>query len=357
METPTLSTVRTSSRASSPPPTAIAPHYVEAGKDNPESLLLVHGGGIDIGMDLYRWYPVVLPLAEKFHVYAIDELGHGETDPPRDTADLWRPTVRAEHVISFIEAMDLGPVNLVGQSTGGWIVTYITIKRPDLVKKLVLIDSGSTAGSALSTDEKSPKQVEVDGAMVEVKDGVLPYMKEVFEEGTMHPKEGLTSTREGIRKFVSTYIYAKHMVTDEWVEHLYKFAQKWNDLYFTHKGKEFWDNTNMKEHSKEFYVDGGAHPGPGARDPDPDAGHLGQELQQGRGPRTGPLQAHPGRPASHLRQGQPLPVAGPPEGFREPGDLVSVQALTAEGIPPHESHRRNPWRPCSTAPTSSRASS
>ena len=138
-------------------------HYVEAGKDNPESLLLVHGGGIDIGMDLYRWYPVVLPLAEKFHVYAIDELGHGETDPPRDTADLWRPTVRAEHVISFIEAMDLGPVNLVGQSTGGWIVTYITIKRPDLVKKLVLIDSGSTAGSALSTDEKSPRQVEVDG--------------------------------------------------------------------------------------------------------------------------------------------------------------------------------------------------
>ena len=124
-------------------------HYVEAGKDNPESLLLVHGGGIDIGMDLYRWYPVVLPLAEKFHVYAIDELGHGETDPPRDTADLWRPTVRAEHVISFIEAMDLAPVNLVGQSTGGWIVTYITIKRPDLVKKLVLIDSGSTAGSAL----------------------------------------------------------------------------------------------------------------------------------------------------------------------------------------------------------------
>ena len=52
-------------------------HYVEAGKDNPDSLLLVHGGGIDIGMDLYRWYPVVLPLAEKFHVFAIDELGHG----------------------------------------------------------------------------------------------------------------------------------------------------------------------------------------------------------------------------------------------------------------------------------------
>jgi pimeloyl-ACP methyl ester carboxylesterase len=233
-------------------------HYVEAGKDNPESLLLVHGGGIDIGMDLYRWYPVVLPLAEKFHVYAIDELGHGETDPPRDTKNLWRPTVRAEHVISFIEAMGLGPINLVGQSTGGWIVTYITIKRPDLVRKLVLIDSGSTAGSALDTEEKSdaPKQVEVDGAMVQVQDGVLPYMKEVFEEGTMHPKEGLTSTREGIRKFVSTYIYAKDMVTDEWVEHLYKFAQKWNDLYFTHKGKEFWDNTSMKEHSREFYVDG-----------------------------------------------------------------------------------------------------
>jgi len=70
-------------------------HYVEAGKDNPESLLLVHGGGIDIGMDLYRWYPVLLPLATKSHDDALADRGNGEPTPPRDTRDLWRPTVRA----------------------------------------------------------------------------------------------------------------------------------------------------------------------------------------------------------------------------------------------------------------------
>ncbi len=233
-------------------------HYIEAGKEDADRLLLVHGGGIDIGMDLYRWYPVVIPLSKNFHVYAIDELGHGQTDPPRDLNDLWTPRVRAEHVINFIETLKLAPINLVGQSTGGWIVTYITIKRPDLIKRLVLIDSGSTAGSALKTEDESEKKgyVEVDGVQVPIADGGLPYMNEVFEKGTMQPKEGLATTREGLRKFVGTFIYNKSMVTEEWLDHLMELSKKWNKLYSTHKGKEFWQKTSLREHSKEFYIDG-----------------------------------------------------------------------------------------------------
>ena len=232
-------------------------HYYEAGFENKENLVLVHGGGIDIGMDATRWYPNVIPISKRFHVYAVDELGHGETDPPRNFADLWRPTIRAEHVISLIEALGIAPVYLVGQSTGGWIVNYITIKRPDLVKKLVLIDSGSSAGSALETDgNKAGQYVEVDGAQVPVTDGHLPYMDNVFEKGTMRPKEGLTTTREGIRSFVGTYIYDQSAVTDEWLDHLVYLSKKWNPIYTKYKGKEFWDGTSLKEHSKEFYVDG-----------------------------------------------------------------------------------------------------
>ena len=126
-------------------------HFIEAGDPANDRLLLVHGGSAALGAGLYRWYPTVLPLAEKLHVFAVDELGHGFTDPPRDIADLGHVRVRAEHVIRFIEEKGLAPLNLCGQSQGGWIVTYITITRPDLVKRLVLVDSGSTAGSGFKT--------------------------------------------------------------------------------------------------------------------------------------------------------------------------------------------------------------
>lgn len=122
-----------------------------------------------LGAGLYRGWPTVLPLAEKLHVFALDELGHGFTDPPRDIADLGHVRLRAEHVIRFIEEQGPGPINLCGQSQGGWIVTYITITYPDLVKKLVLVDSGNIAGSGFKTGgEKDVADIqEIDGGKIQ----------------------------------------------------------------------------------------------------------------------------------------------------------------------------------------------
>jgi pimeloyl-ACP methyl ester carboxylesterase len=195
-------------------------HYIEAGREDADRLLLVHGGGNEIGMGNYR-YPNIIPLSKRFRVFAIDELGHGQTDPPRNVEDLANVRVRADHVISFIETLKLAPINLAGQSQGGWIVTYITLTRPDLVKKLVLIDSGSTAGHPMElTDQPAGSKLEVDGIEVTVGSRELPYFKEVFEPGTMMPKEGLTTTREGIRKYVGAFFYDKSMLTEELLDHL-----------------------------------------------------------------------------------------------------------------------------------------
>ena len=95
-------------------------HYIEAGEDNPER-------GSHVPRRRQRDRHGQLPLVPEhrsagrstFHVYAIDELGHGQTDPPRNLDDLGHVRVRADHVISFIEALDLAPVNLIGQSQGG----------------------------------------------------------------------------------------------------------------------------------------------------------------------------------------------------------------------------------------------
>ncbi len=110
-------------------------HFIEAGDPAADRLLLVHGCSAALGAGLYRWYPTVLPSAEKLHIFAVDEPGDGFTDPPREIADLGHVRVRAEHVIHFIEEQSLAPLNLCGQSQCGWIATYITITRPDLVDK------------------------------------------------------------------------------------------------------------------------------------------------------------------------------------------------------------------------------
>ena len=229
-------------------------HYVEAGEGNPERLLLVHGGAIEVGMGCYRWYANVIPLAKKFHVFAIDELGHGYTDPPRNLDDLSHIRVRADHVLSFIETLGLGPVNLAGQSQGGWIVTYITLKRPDLVKKLILIDSGSTAGRP--AEVASVGSTEVDGVPVSGDATELPYYKELFEPGTMRPKEGLTTTREGVRKYASAFFHDKSMVTEEFLDHLMELSGKWSQLYMDHRGKDFWSRTSLADHRRQLEVDG-----------------------------------------------------------------------------------------------------
>ena len=235
-------------------------HYIEAGEENSERLLLVHGGSNDVGMDSYRWYPSIVPLGKQFHVYAIDELGHGQTDPPRNLDDLGHVRVRAEHVIGFIEALDLAPVNLVGQSQGGWIVAYITIKRPDLVRKLVLIDSGSTAGSGIPKAGEGRQVIEVDGQEVKVDgSGELPYFKDVFEPGTMVFKEGIATTREGLRKLAQTTLYHKDRVAEEYLDHLTELSARWNGLYTKHMGKEYWEKNGIAGANEMYYFDDGAH--------------------------------------------------------------------------------------------------
>lgn len=214
-------------------------HYLEAGRKDADPLLLVHGSSCEIGMGLDRWYPTILPLAKHFHVYAIDELGHGETDPPRNLEDLGHVRVRADHVIDFIDSLKIGPVNLVGQSQGGWIVTYFTLKRPDLAKRLVMIDSGSTAGAGLTSEG-------------------LPFFEQVFEPGTMVPKHNL-KTREGIRNYVSVFLYNKSMVTEELLDRLLLLSGKWNDMYM--EGiRQFWRERGL-EKKKEMYAVNGRHIG------------------------------------------------------------------------------------------------
>jgi pimeloyl-ACP methyl ester carboxylesterase len=85
------------------------------------------------------WDPEFLDhLAADHDVLLFDNVGVGYTDgEPRDSLDGF-----AEGAIEFIDALGLARADLLGWSLGGIVAQRVAVRRPDLVRKLVVAGSG-----------------------------------------------------------------------------------------------------------------------------------------------------------------------------------------------------------------------
>jgi pimeloyl-ACP methyl ester carboxylesterase len=105
--------------------------YVERGTGQP--VVLVHGG---IG-DLTAWEPLLQPVAERYRGIAYSRRYAWPGEPiPEGIDDQMLPHV--DDLIAFVEALDLGRVHLVGNSWGGFICLLAALKRPDLLRSMVV---------------------------------------------------------------------------------------------------------------------------------------------------------------------------------------------------------------------------
>ncbi|WP_123536128.1 alpha/beta fold hydrolase [Halosimplex salinum] len=111
-------------------------HYVAAGAADAPTLLLLHGGIIDAAY--VSWGAVIEPLGREYRVLAPDLLGYGRSAKPDVTYSL---ATHVDVVESFVDTVGLDSPAVAGISMGGGIAFGLALRSPDLVDRLVAIDS------------------------------------------------------------------------------------------------------------------------------------------------------------------------------------------------------------------------
>jgi pimeloyl-ACP methyl ester carboxylesterase len=110
--------------------------YVERGAG--PTLVLVHGSLND-----YRyWTPQLETLSSRFRVVSVS-LRHYYPERWNGVGNFGLEQHAAD-VAVLIEKLNVGPVYLVGWSRGGQVTTRTALARPDLVRKLLLMDPALT---------------------------------------------------------------------------------------------------------------------------------------------------------------------------------------------------------------------
>ena len=107
-------------------------YYAEAGSG--PDVILLHGLGADRG----TWIPTVPALAPKYHVYAPDLVGFGQSDKPLID---YRIGTLVDFLDAFYKKLGISKATLVGNSMGGWVAMDFALAHPDEVDRLVLVDS------------------------------------------------------------------------------------------------------------------------------------------------------------------------------------------------------------------------
>ncbi len=111
-------------------------HYRIEGCETGPTVLLIHG----TYSSLHTWDGWVEALADEFRLVRLDMPGFGLTGPRADGPNRLEGLI--ESVAGFCDELELSDLAVVGNSLGGAVAWRLSVDRPDLVSKLVLLDAG-----------------------------------------------------------------------------------------------------------------------------------------------------------------------------------------------------------------------
>jgi pimeloyl-ACP methyl ester carboxylesterase len=110
-------------------------HFLESGTSGAPALCFLHGGAAHA-----HWFDAVTPaFSDRFHVVALDQRGHGESQwavpPAYGTEDF------AADLLGVMNALGWSRMTVIGHSMGGHNAMAFAAWHPERVARLVIVDS------------------------------------------------------------------------------------------------------------------------------------------------------------------------------------------------------------------------
>jgi 2-succinyl-6-hydroxy-2,4-cyclohexadiene-1-carboxylate synthase len=113
----------------------------EYGSGGDRAVVLLHGYTASI-----QWWEMVAPaLAHGTRVIAIDLVGHGGSEAPRDRA-AYSAEGQASTVRHALDALGVRHAAIIGHSMGGLVATALAESAPQLVERVVVSDTPAAPG-------------------------------------------------------------------------------------------------------------------------------------------------------------------------------------------------------------------
>ena len=111
-------------------------HYLDWGGNDKPWMVCLHGGS----QNAHMWDFTALAFSDRFHIVALDQRGHGDSDWAPDGN--YSATAHQGDITSFISALQIDSFIMVGLSMGGHNSFRFTSNNPSLVRSLVVVDIG-----------------------------------------------------------------------------------------------------------------------------------------------------------------------------------------------------------------------
>ena len=111
-------------------------HFTEWGDPSAPPVVLLHGGN----QSSHSWDLVSLHLSDRYHVYALDQRGHGDTEWSRELD--YSMEAMAADALAFIADQQVQRPIVFGHSMGGRVTMQAALAEPGVARALVLVDVG-----------------------------------------------------------------------------------------------------------------------------------------------------------------------------------------------------------------------
>ncbi len=142
---------------------------------------LIHGAGDNLN----AWYNQVPVFSQHYQVLTYDVRGHGQTELPEGelTTELW-----VEDIYALLKTLNISESILLGYSMGGAIAFEFTLAHPEMVKALVLSNSGGAGAGRRSEEEmremEARRQAQIEAIKKEGMEAVVKdRLSRIFSPG------------------------------------------------------------------------------------------------------------------------------------------------------------------------------